>query len=289
VRFGSTDSADHKICDLTDLKAVIHPFYSVQEEFGYSDATSKNNQLGRVSSLFENAENVITNLKIVEDYYKKASRNIPEFLELGSDFVLPVFAINCTDRESMNQRIKLNFENRDGFLLDRLYSTEHPSSAWVWETLTDIFKRSLGASNDFVIICNEQHVFSNQFEYKYLIKNIIEGYCQNADVLCGGIDGGASYAMKISENRFWLNSFFPLRFVVFYRKFYKKFIDNPFSESSSIFSQIANLSKGVMVIHPPVSIPYRSNDVIIEIEQHSIVEQTDRLLDTVGRVYDRLR
>jgi hypothetical protein len=47
TEFGEYDAADYKIAALTNNIFFIYPFISVQKEFGYSDATTKNNREGR--------------------------------------------------------------------------------------------------------------------------------------------------------------------------------------------------------------------------------------------------
>lgn len=68
--FGEHDDADYKISDLTDKKFVIHPFISIQKEFGYSDVTLKNRELGRVENLFKKSSRRLYILKKIMHVYK---------------------------------------------------------------------------------------------------------------------------------------------------------------------------------------------------------------------------
>jgi len=67
--FKVTDSADHKLSTLTDKKFIVSPFISIQKEFGYSDITSLNNEIGRIDYLFEQTSNRIELLKKVKLFY----------------------------------------------------------------------------------------------------------------------------------------------------------------------------------------------------------------------------
>src|SRR5690606_21502644 len=49
------NSVDWAISTMTENKMTIFPFISIQKEFGYSDATPRNNTDGRVASLFDRA------------------------------------------------------------------------------------------------------------------------------------------------------------------------------------------------------------------------------------------
>lgn len=70
AQFGTMDAADFKISDISSNKLVIHPFISIQKEFGYSDVTSKNgNTPGYVQSLFSNTQEKLAQLKMIKKFY----------------------------------------------------------------------------------------------------------------------------------------------------------------------------------------------------------------------------
>lgn len=68
--FLETDAADYKISSLSDKKFIIHPFISIQKEFGYSDVTPKNGEEGFVETCFKETSERLQLLKNVETYYK---------------------------------------------------------------------------------------------------------------------------------------------------------------------------------------------------------------------------
>lgn len=67
--FNIGDTADRKICELTNNKFLIYPFISTQKEFGYSDATPFNNNAGYVTEIFEKSSEVLYNIVKVKDFY----------------------------------------------------------------------------------------------------------------------------------------------------------------------------------------------------------------------------
>lgn len=67
--FGMNDQADYKISALTDHKFLIHPFISIQKEFGYSDVTIINNKKGVVDELFRETSARLDSLRKVRNYY----------------------------------------------------------------------------------------------------------------------------------------------------------------------------------------------------------------------------
>ena len=68
-------SADRRISELSDNKFVIFPFISIQKEFGYSDATTKNNRTGRVDYLFDTTVKKLSRLDKVRNYYMNLRQN----------------------------------------------------------------------------------------------------------------------------------------------------------------------------------------------------------------------
>lgn len=68
--FTQSDSADYKICALTDEKFLMYPLISIQKEFGYSDVTSKNDtQEGYVTQIFNDTIEKLGHLNTVASFY----------------------------------------------------------------------------------------------------------------------------------------------------------------------------------------------------------------------------
>jgi hypothetical protein len=57
-KFEEGDVADEFISKIVSNKMLIYPFISYQKDFGYSDVTVSNNQVGRISSLFEHTQKI---------------------------------------------------------------------------------------------------------------------------------------------------------------------------------------------------------------------------------------
>lgn len=69
AKFSPGETADQKISTLTSKKFCMCPFISIQKEFGYSDATTKNNTNGYVSLLFNDAIEEFNTLAKISVYY----------------------------------------------------------------------------------------------------------------------------------------------------------------------------------------------------------------------------
>ncbi|WP_157970270.1 glycosyl transferase [Albibacterium indicum] len=77
--FDKGDVPDLKLSEISEKKFVIHPYISLQKEFGYSDITYTNNGIGYVSSIFEKSSSSFDLLKKVKCYYEKTRSNYDRF------------------------------------------------------------------------------------------------------------------------------------------------------------------------------------------------------------------
>ncbi|WP_144009383.1 glycosyltransferase family 25 protein [Pedobacter nyackensis] len=69
THFNQGDTADRKIAELTVNKFMMYPFISIQKEFGYSDATTKNNVDGYVTQIFDKTSEKLVHLVKVGSFY----------------------------------------------------------------------------------------------------------------------------------------------------------------------------------------------------------------------------
>jgi len=71
-KFGNRDAADLKLSIMTSNKMVLHPFVSIQKEFGYSDISPNNKRLlseGTVPSMFEAASTKLAKIRAIQKKY----------------------------------------------------------------------------------------------------------------------------------------------------------------------------------------------------------------------------
>lgn len=69
ANFGEAVVTDISLSRITNNKFVMYPYISIQQEFGYSDVTSKNNEVGYVDGLFKNAMQRLDILSKVRRFY----------------------------------------------------------------------------------------------------------------------------------------------------------------------------------------------------------------------------
>lgn len=239
--FGEHDASDYKISDLTDKKFVIYPFISIQKDFGYSDVTAKNNQEGRVEKLFEDTSERFELLKKVRNFY------LPEFKRWNmSDFdniILPVYIINLKERPERLVNVLQQFEDKPEFKLHITEAIRHNIGAvGLWQTMRRCIQEGLENDDDLIIICEDDHTFTEHYNRDVFIQNILGAHEQGCDVLSAGI-GGFHHAVPITANRYWVDSFWCTQFIVVYRKLFQAILDEPFDDSVTSDDKISEMTR----------------------------------------------
>lgn len=253
--FGNSDAADHKIGSLTTNKFFIYPFISVQKEFGYSDATLINNNEGRVTELFSKAAETIQHLLEVRIFYSALQRNITieDEYESFHNIIIPTYIINLPERTERREHIQQQFRGRDEFDITIVEAFKHEKGAvGLWHTIRKIVQMAIDNEDDVIIICEDDHEFTDAYSKQSLIKNIIEAGQQGAGMLAGGI-GNFTHAVPLTENRFWISSFWCTQFIVLYRNIFTPILNEPFDSSVTADGLISDTVSNKMVLFPFIS------------------------------------
>lgn len=252
--FYEYDIADDKIVRLTKKRFLIFPFISVQKEFGYSDATDWNNEVGRVTRLFDGASKTVQTLKNVEKFYGNLRKNngiIDE--EKFSDISIPTYAINLPERTERRKHILQQFKGRKEFDLQIIDACKHKVGAiGLWQSICKIVQLAIDNEDDVIIICEDDHQFTNCYNRDLLLRNIFEAHEQKAGILSGGI-GGYTHASLLSEERLWVSFFLSAQFIVVYKKMFKKILKYKFQEYDVADIVLSYLTSNKMVLHPFIS------------------------------------
>ena len=68
---------------------------------------------------------------------------------------------------------------------------------------------------DVIVICEDDHFFTENYSPGLLFKEIREAYMQGAELLSGGI-GGFGQAIPVGYHRYWVDWFWSTQFIVIY-------------------------------------------------------------------------
>lgn len=258
AEFESTDVADYKISSISNKKFLIHPFISVQKEFGYSDVTAKNNAKGRVEDLFNKSSESIQIINRVTEYFSQYEKDstkdlMPESLE---DIIIPTYVVHNSRNSERLAHIKNEFVGKAEFDVNIVYGCSNSSNSEVlnnWLTIRKVVEMAHSNDDDVIIICKDTHEFSPHYSRKKLLQNIIEAYHQGTDILLGNITD-FSITVPVAKDRLWLGSFSGAQFLILYKSFFPKILCENIDETMTVESILSELTSNKMVLCPFISL-----------------------------------
>jgi GR25 family glycosyltransferase involved in LPS biosynthesis len=294
-------AADYFICDLSEHVFVMHPFISIQRSYPYSDVTPMNNQIGRVRDLFSRSQKRLKALRKVYSYFKGAS--LPEQTPMQEDlasFNIPTYIINLKHRTDRRSHSENQFMMRPEFDVKYCQATLNKNGkVGLWKSIRKIVERAAAMQEEIIIICEDDHTFTKEYDRQKLFENIINAYILGADILLGGISHFNS-CVPVNGNLFWIDEFYCTQFMVIYKKSFEKILEVPLHKSMSADGVISAVIPNKFVCFPFVSvqtdfgysdITERQSDELLSLtpfEETSgrlqIVHAKKKVLDTIYKV-----
>lgn len=253
--FNAGDDADYKICSLTDRRFFICPFISVQKDFGYSDATEKNNVEGRVEALFQYSCSGIQLLKDVAEYYNNTHSLVKKEIDDYNieTLKIPTYIINLPERTERRKHIEEQFKGKNEFDATTIEACRHEIGAvGLWLSIRKVIETAIANDDDVIIICEDDHEFTEHYSKEILLRNIIEAHYQNVDYMSGG-SGKFGMALPVSENRVWTNFCLSAQFIVIFKKFFKTILDEPFDDTVIGDIKFSDMTVNKMLFCPFIS------------------------------------
>jgi hypothetical protein len=246
-----TDVADFKISLLSAQKFIIYPFVSIQKEFGYSDVTLKNNAKGFVQDLFINSAEHVSLLKDVFDHYKNLGRSVDVSLDDISDpeIVIPVYVITTSNTVAVERQ----FYGKNEFKVVSVdQDNGQPGSMDQWPTIKKIAGKALEDDEDIIVVCDENHVFSDHYSLDFLLTNILAAHQYGADYLSCG-KGRFDKAVPVTKCLYWINQCLSTQFLVIYKKFFQRILDESIQEGIPASVILSDMTSNKMLLFPFIS------------------------------------
>jgi GR25 family glycosyltransferase involved in LPS biosynthesis len=276
-----------KLCSLTDRKIFMYPFISIQKDFGYSDVTG-DTAVGIVEQLFDAAKVKVESTIRILSYYKSRPALQSSF-NINSNAVIPTFIINLRERTERRAHILNEFKDRSEFSINVIDAYKHEIGAvGLWMTMRKIISMAIANDEDFILICEDDHVFTEHYTKEYLFKNIVQAQMYGANILSGGA-GYFGLAVPVTQNTYWVNPAGCTQFTIVFKKFYKKILDTPYDDTVMADMFLSEMTSNRMVIYPYISIQkdFGYSDATSlhnRISVTTVFEQCSRRLGDIQRV-----
>ena len=247
------DGADFRMGRLTENKFFIYPYISTQKFFGYSDATLKNNQEGKVERYFVDTTESIRLVNHVRNYFAFSATDKNEIANFDR-YLIPTYIINWPQRIEQKKQIIEQFRGKPEFDITVVQACTHEiREVGLWQSIRKVIKMAIENDDDVIVICEDVHQFTEDYTREYLLRNIIDASQQGIDFLSGGARG-FGIAAPVSENRFWINSVLSTQFIVVYRNLFQAILDEPFDDNVKPDQLFSELSANKMILYPFVSV-----------------------------------
>jgi len=255
IRLNNYNAADHYLAGFAKTILLRHPFLAIQKEFGYSDATPGNGEQGRVGVCFETSNSNLLSYDRIKDFYQNLPTDAIQDLDSIAyhTIVIPTYVINLLERTDRLSHIKAEFADKPEFDVQIVEACKHEVGALgLWLSIRKVIEIALANDDDVIIICEDDHQFTNDYTKEFLIKNILEANENGAFLLSGGA-GTFECAIPITKHRYWVGHLLSTQFVVIYKDFFNYILNEPFDETI-----VADLAYSRMTPHKMLLFPFIS-------------------------------
>jgi hypothetical protein len=166
---------------------------------------------------------------------------------------LPVYIINLIKRHDRKAHCVYEFDHKEEFMVRFVSAFEEDIGAkGLWKTIVQILKNAENEDDDPIIICEDDHQFTEQYNSFKFYQSIQIAKYLKADVVLGGVSY-FSNAFEVTKNLFWVESFSGAQFMVIYKKFFKTIIEASFTDFDTADARISQLSNHIFTIFPFIS------------------------------------
>jgi len=242
-----------RISRLSPNKIVHIPFFSINKNID-------SNHFKDTSERFVNSKNApfLRNLKLADTIYEYYGelQNLVESTNVAppdNEICIPTYIINLPERDDRRSHIIKQFKDRSEFELKIIEAHKHSIGAiGLWITIRKIIKLAIENDDDVIIICEDDHEFTNDYAKHELFKNIFEGFQQNIDYINGGTSS-INVVVPVSKTRFWVDFTRATQFVIIYKRLFEKILNYEFSKDVVADIVLSNLAENKMILFPFIS------------------------------------
>jgi len=250
-------AADYEIAALTRNTLFMYPPVAIQKDFGYSDATVKNNVQGQLPKYFESVARRLNLINTIKSNIDALIENIDAESEPGAlafdTVIIPTYIINLPERTERLAHINQEFVDKPEFDVQIIEACKHEVGALgLWLSIRKVIELAIANDDDVIVICEDDHQFTSHYSKEYLIKNIIEAHEEGVRYLSGGT-GKFENAIPITANRYWIRHCLSTQFVVVYKIFFQQILDEPYDEKIVADLAYSRMTSNKMVLYPFIS------------------------------------
>jgi len=169
------------------------------------------------------------------------------------DIAIPTYVINLKERSDRLQHALNQFEGRLEFEVHIIEACSHEiGNVGLWKSIIKIIKHVINGDDDVIIVCEDDHLFTEHYDKIIFIQNLIDASKQGVELLSGGI-GGFGNAVPVTQNRYWIDWLWCTQFIVLYRPIFRKILEYNFTDTDTVDGALSELTSHKMVLYPFIS------------------------------------
>lgn len=280
---------DSFLSSLTDNIFVMYPYISTQADFGYSDATAKNNRKGRVPALFMNTHRQLHAFNKVRRFYSQPGFDDIPSLKSTDDIVLPTYVINLPCRTDRKESIRVQFAGRSEFDVHIVEACVHArGNVGLWQSICKIVADAERNGKDIILLCEDDHVFTQDYSRSAFLRQVYDAGMMGTDILLGGV-GGFGNIVPVRNCLFWIDWFWCTQFAVIYRRAFSRILNADFKETDVADEFLSRLLTNKLAIFPLVSVQreFGYSDVTESNKRYGILTRCFKSSKRKAEVYMR--
>ncbi len=167
---------------------------------------------------------------------------------------IPTYVINLKDRIDRKNHILKEFEAKDEFNVNVVEARQHESgSMGLWNSIKYIIDELIDVNEDYVLICEDDHQFTDHYNKELLFTAIKLAIEQKADILIGGVSW-FNNIFSFRKPLYWVESFNATQFIIIFNQSFEKILQSEFSVKDSADLKISELFNSKFLIYPFISI-----------------------------------
>jgi GR25 family glycosyltransferase involved in LPS biosynthesis len=166
---------------------------------------------------------------------------------------IPTYIINLRSRPERKIAVLQEFEGKPEYDITLVEAIPHEIGLHgLWATMKHILTSLAPNDTPYILICQDDHQFTEHYSFETLEQSILEAQHLDADIILGGTSWFHT-AFSSSKHLFWTEKFSGLQFAIIFRRF---FVPLAFCELDNFDAgdfRISALTERKWVIYPFIS------------------------------------
>lgn len=198
------------------------------------------------------------------------------------------YIINLEKRIDRRVGIEREFVNRTEFDITVFRAIEQQSGALgLFQSYQKIIEIAVEQELEYVIICEDDHIFTREYNKADLNEQISIGRELGFDVLLGGMSN-VHDALFFNSNLVWVGGFSGLQFAVVFKKFYTTILTYTLREHPLDLA-LGQLSDQIYCCYPAISSQYSYGYSDVTLKNNTMKVETyfqtcNKKLDRISKV-----